>query len=142
MIQTFTIKSMFRGIVNYVNSSVIKQKGESQNGGNKKNHANFSEKTNISYPLILTRTCAYQGIRNTRGFFGKFSVLFFSCYLRFDIRPFTLLPTNFNTKRSFISYVRKIFQKGNNLNPDTPTHLGECESNKCYFFGKLCVRTK
>ena len=33
-------------------------------------------KTNMSNPLIRTRTCAYQGIRNVR-FFGKFDVLFF-----------------------------------------------------------------
>ena len=41
--------------------------GKSQNGGNKKTkHAKFSEKTNISYPLIRTHTCAYQGVRNVR----------------------------------------------------------------------------
>ena len=46
-------------------SSIIRQKGESQNGGNKKTkHAKFSAKTNISYPLIRTRTSAYQGVRN------------------------------------------------------------------------------
>ena len=38
------------------NSSVIKQKGKSENGCFKKTkHAKFSEK-NISYPLIRTRT--------------------------------------------------------------------------------------
>ena len=42
-------------------SSVIRQKGKSQNGCFKKTkHAKFSEKTNISYRL----TCAYQRIRN------------------------------------------------------------------------------
>ena len=47
------------------NLSALRQKGESQNIGNKKTkHAKFSEKTNIFYPLI--RTCAYQGIRNVR----------------------------------------------------------------------------
>ena len=47
--------------------SVIRQKGECQDGGNKKiNHAEFSEKTNISQPLIRTRTCAYQGITKAR----------------------------------------------------------------------------
>ena len=30
----------------------------------------FSEKTNICYPLIRTRTCAYRGVRNLR-FFGN-----------------------------------------------------------------------
>ena len=27
-------------------------------------YAKFSEKTNISYPLIRTRKCSYQGVRN------------------------------------------------------------------------------
>ena len=27
-------------------------------------YTKFSKKTNISYPLIRTRTCAYQGLRN------------------------------------------------------------------------------
>ena len=46
-------------------SSVIRQKGESQNGFfEKTKHAKFSEKTSISYPLIRTRTYAYQGVRN------------------------------------------------------------------------------
>ena len=36
-----------------------------QNGGNKKTkHAKFAEKTNISYPLIHTLMCPYQGVRN------------------------------------------------------------------------------
>ena len=57
-------------------SSVIRQKSESQNGGNKKTkHAKFSQKTNISYPLIRI------------------------CYIRFEIRPFALLPTVF--KKTF-----------------------------------------
>ena len=38
-------------------SSVIRQKGESQDEGNKKTKL----KTHISYALIRTRTCAYQG---------------------------------------------------------------------------------
>ena len=52
-----------------VNTSLIRQKGESQNGCFKNTkHVKFSEKTNISYPLICTRTCAYQGVRNDRFF--------------------------------------------------------------------------
>ena len=58
------------------NSSIIRQKGESQNGGNMKTkHAKFSEKT-------------YQGVRNVR-FFGKFSML---CFLVASVLRFTLLP--------------------------------------------------
>ena len=38
-------------------ASVIRQKGESPNGFFKKTkHAKFSEKRNISYPLLRTRT--------------------------------------------------------------------------------------
>ena len=37
---------------------VIRQKGESENGGNKKNKADqIFRKTNISYPLIRTHFC-------------------------------------------------------------------------------------
>ena len=45
-------------------------------------------KTNISNPLIRTRTCAYQGVRNVR-FFGKFGVL---CFLEALVLRFALLP--------------------------------------------------
>ena len=42
--------------------SVIRQKGESQNGCFKKtNHVKFSEKTNIFYPLIRTHTWVFTG---------------------------------------------------------------------------------
>ena len=45
-------------------SSVIRQKVESQNGGYKKRSAPVYRKSNISYPLIRTRTCAYHGVGN------------------------------------------------------------------------------
>ena len=45
-------------------------------------------KTNISYPLIRTRTCAYQGIRNVC-FSEIFSVL---CFLETPVLRFALLP--------------------------------------------------
>ena len=49
------------------NSSVIRQKGESQNGCFKKiKHAKFSKKRTFLTPLIRTGTCAYQGVRNVR----------------------------------------------------------------------------
>ena len=68
--------------------AVIRQNGESQNGDIKKaKHATFSQKTNISYPLIRTR-----GIRNV-WFLGILRALLF-CYLRSEIRSFALLPTN------------------------------------------------
>ena len=49
-------------------SLVIRQKNESQNGGNKKaKHAKFSEKRTFFTPwYVHVRTCAYQGVRNAR----------------------------------------------------------------------------
>ena len=70
-------------------SSVIRQKGESQNGCfTKTKHAKFSAKTNIFYPLICTRTCANQWVKNAR-FFGKYSLL---CFLETPVLGFALLP--------------------------------------------------
>ena len=46
-------------------------------------------KTNISYPLIRTRTYAYQGVRNFR-FFGKFGLI---CFLETPVLRFSLLPS-------------------------------------------------
>ena len=47
-----------------MNLSVIRQKGESQNGGKKKtNHAEFSEKRTFLTPEYFVK-CAYQGVRN------------------------------------------------------------------------------
>ena len=74
-----------------VYSSAIRQKGESQNRGNKKTkHSKFSEKL-----LFLTPwdTCVYVSWGKKCFFFGKFGVFFFSCYLCFEIRPFALSQT-------------------------------------------------
>ena len=40
-----------------------RQKGESQTGGNKKTKRQIFQKTKIYYPMIRTRTFAYQGIK-------------------------------------------------------------------------------
>ena len=45
-------------------------------------------KTNISYPQIRTRTCAYQEVGNVC-FFGNFGML---CFLETPVLRFTLLP--------------------------------------------------
>ena len=56
----------------------------------RKARQNF-QKTNITYPLIRTRTCAYQGVRNV--YFSEI----FTCtpFLKhpFEIHPFALLLT-------------------------------------------------
>ena len=73
-------------------SLVIRQKGKSQNGGNKTKHAKFSEKINVSYPLIHTRTCAYQGVRNVSLFFFSENLTCFVFLLpRFWGSPFCLI---------------------------------------------------
>ena len=63
----------------------VRQKVESQNGGNKKTkHAKFSEKLTFLTPQRRTRTCAYQWVKNVRFFRKIWRVLFF-CDLRFEI---------------------------------------------------------
>ena len=62
-----------------INSSVIRQKGESQNGSFKKTkHAKFSEKMYISYPLIRTPYFAAFGLNADLSVFslnaGKYGV--------------------------------------------------------------------
>ena len=77
-----------------IDSSAIRQKGESQNGCYKKTkQAKFSEKQTFFNPLIRTRTCAYQGVRNVR--FSEKLAYFIFLWHRFEIRSFALLPTNF-----------------------------------------------
>ena len=73
------------------------QKDKYQDGSSEKTkHNKFSEKMNISYPLIRTCTCAYLGVRNAR-FFGKFGVLFFlvTSILKFVFLPYYRRPFSF-----------------------------------------------
>ena len=79
-IPSFALKNKSKSRISLIMSSLVTQKRESQNGGNKKaKHAKFSEKG----------TCAYQEKRDVRN--SKSSLL--SCYLRFEIPPFALLAT-------------------------------------------------
>ena len=73
--------------MNYIKPSVIRKKGESQNGCFKKTkHAKFSEKRTFLTPW-------YAHVHPKCLFFGKFGVFFFSWNTRFEIRPLALLPT-------------------------------------------------
>ena len=68
-------------------SSVIRQKGESQNECFKKaKHAKISEKQTLLTPLIRTRTCAHQEVRNV-----CFSEIL-ACFLETLVLRFALLP--------------------------------------------------
>ena len=57
----------------------------------KQSRPNFL-KTNISYPLIRTGTCAYQGER--KGFFSENLACFVFWNIILEICSFALLPTN------------------------------------------------
>ena len=93
----FSIKKSIYINTDVLNSSVIRQKGESQNGCFKKTkQCQIFQKTNISHPLTRTHTSAYQGVRNVR--FSEIWLAFFSWNTRFEIRPFVLLPTNYSRK--------------------------------------------
>ena len=77
------------------NTLVIRRKAESQNGGNKKTkHAKFSEKRTFLTPRVR--------IRGIKMFvFRKIWGALFPCYLRFEIRPFVLSPTDMGAKRKY-----------------------------------------
>ena len=65
-----------------------KAKGKFQSRCHKENKAGqIFPKTNISYPLIRTRTCTYQEVRKFR-FTGKLGLL---CFLVTPVLKFTLL---------------------------------------------------
>ena len=51
-------------VSNYLCLSAIRLKGESQNGCFRNKARQIFRKTNISYTLVCTRKCAYQGVRN------------------------------------------------------------------------------
>ena len=83
---TFNMRDIFVG--NKAKGQISKRVFQENN-----KHAKFSAKTNIFYPLIRTRTCAYQGVKNVR-FCGKFGVL---CFLETPVLRF-----------AFLSYYRRI----------------------------------
>ena len=58
----------------------------------KQSMPNFTKNEHFLPPLIRTYTCADQGVRTIH--FSENLACFFSSYLRFEIRPFALLPTN------------------------------------------------
>ena len=70
--------------------SVIRQKGESQNGGNKKKKQstpNFPKKQLFPTPDMHTFVCVSRGKKCS--FFGKFGVL---CFLVTSVLKFAFLP--------------------------------------------------
>ena len=108
-----SISSNFVEIFVYT-SSIIRQKGESQNRClQKTKHAKFSEKQTFLTPWYA-RTCAYQVVRNVR-FFRKIWRASFSWNTRFDIRPFALLPTtitgNLLSDKTHAKFSRCLYEK-------------------------------
>ena len=92
----FVVYSLYRTTRNdystgtaWSSSSVIRQKGESQNGGNKKTkHANFPKNERFLRPDSHTYVCESGGKKCS--FFGKFGVL---CFLVTFVLRFALLSS-------------------------------------------------
>ena len=63
-------------------------------------------KTNISYPLIRTRTCAYEGERNVR--FSENLACFVFLNTHFEIHPFALLSTKYLKVSSTSSQMNEV----------------------------------
>ena len=59
------------------------------------------QEENISYPLIRTRACGYQGLEMF--VFRKIWRALYSCNTRFEILPFPLLPTTHLSVREKMS---------------------------------------
>ena len=89
-------------VIKHANSSVIRQKGESQNGYFKRTkHAKFFEK-----PLFFTPWYAH--VREKCSFFGKFDVF---CFLEAPVLRFALLSC-YRRILSFIGHIlTKLFGK-------------------------------
>ena len=84
----------------YIDTSVLRQKGGSENRCFKKTkHGIFSKKTKISYPLIRTSTQRVKYVC-----FWKIWRGLFSWNTLFEIRPFALLPTN--NKKWFLFHLK------------------------------------
>ena len=83
--------------ISVAKSSVIRKKGESQNGCFKKTkHAKFFVKRVFItswYAHIHIYTCAYQGVRKVR--FSENLACFVFLKTRFEIRLFAILPTKY-----------------------------------------------
>ena len=78
-------------------SLVIRQKGETQNGGNKKTkHVKFSEKRTFLTPWDAQVRVRIMGWE--KFVFRKIWHVLLSCYLCFKICPFALLPKLYYTQ--------------------------------------------
>ena len=87
--------------------SVIRQKSKSQNGCFKKTkHAKFSE-MNIFYPLLCTRSCAYQGVKDIH-FLENLAWFVFLKHLFWD-SPFCLITEDLELQQNdcwyFLPYI-------------------------------------
>ena len=106
---------LYDGKIN-LKSSLVKQKGKSQSGDNKKTkHNKFSKKRTFLTPWyahVRVCTCAYQGVKNVR-FFGKFGVLciLVTSPLWFAFFPYyrrNLLSHAFFLPKSSFNYIEKL----------------------------------
>ena len=87
--------------------SVIRQKGESQNGCFKKTKPNFLK--SISYSLICTRTSAYQGVKNVC--FSQNLACFIFLKHPFWDSPFYFITDEINKNVKGKILLRKIWQQ-------------------------------
>ena len=118
------MKTNFHSL-NHKNSSVKRQKGESQNGvSRKQSTSKFPKNEHFLLPDTHTYVCVPGGKKCS--FFGKFDVL---CFLEtcFQGRPFALLPTNYSNSTKLVEL---IFDKlrSNGLTQTKETKLNKLET--------------
>ena len=96
------MKTNFHSL-NHKNSSVKRQKGESQNGvSRKQSTSKFPNNEHFLLPDTHTYVCVPGGKKCS--FFGFFDVL---CFLEtcFQGRPFALLPTNYSNSTKLVELI-------------------------------------
>ena len=97
---TFFLQIKMR-LVKWNNSSVLWQKSESQNGANKNTKpANFPKNERFSPPGTYTYVCVSGGKKTF--VFRKIWRALYSCYLRFEIRLFAIVLTNYVLIQVFV----------------------------------------
>ena len=125
----------------YLIPSVIRQKGESQNGCfQKTKHRKFSE----HFLPTNTHTCAYHGVRNVR--FSENLACLFPWNTGFEIRPFALLPTILGkiSAGTFTQNVLVFFKYSTLKIPElvSPCCLYHVKSWRIIILGLLTKRTR
>ena len=122
ILHNVNVPRLGQGYVNFLSERLWKQRVDVHSSPNItfrdhscSTYGNFSQKTNISYPLILTRTCVYQGVSNV-GFSGNFARVLYEWSLIKTMQIIVLIDIRFRlwSSKTFVAPYRLVSTKGAN----------------------------